>query len=236
LFLLNSITWCVGLLWSFTFQWPESIESIFLRRCSLVHATHVAIVAPMKKVENIVIDKKFSFVEYMAQNLWCPFNFLLCMIFSYPGTQTGFEVLYCKVDVEDTNIPSFNCRMGRYVYSTKDEKYVPSTIEVGKTIGDFLMQRSGLSTTQATTNYHLVGPNALPLEKPTIIRNIVKEFSNTFYLYQNFLIWTWFPFWYYYMGIVTTCIRVTGGLVAASFQHINDSMLYKLAMTEGQIS
>ena len=44
---------------------------------------------------------------------------------------------------------------------------------------------------EASMRRGIVGPNVLDLKKPTIITSIANEFSKPFYLYQNFLVWTW---------------------------------------------
>ena len=41
------------------------------------------------------------------------------------------------------------------------------------------------------------------------------------------------PFYYYYMAIVNTCIRITGGLVVAVFQYMSDKDLYQLMLMKG---
>jgi magnesium-transporting ATPase (P-type) len=41
------------------------------------------------------------------------------------------------------------------------------------------------------------------------------------------------PYWYYYMAIVNTVVRITGGLVVAVFQYMSDMSLYQLVVTEG---
>lgn len=41
------------------------------------------------------------------------------------------------------------------------------------------------------------------------------------------------PFWYYYMAIVNTVVRLTGGFVVAFFQYGSDLDLYRLMVMEG---
>lgn len=43
------------------------------------------------------------------------------------------------------------------------------------------------------------------------------------------------PLWYYYMAIVATCVRVTGGLVVAFFKYMGDKSLYQLLVTDGTV-
>jgi len=43
------------------------------------------------------------------------------------------------------------------------------------------------------------------------------------------------PFWYYYMFIVNSVIRITGGLVVAVFQYLSDKTLYQLMVMKGTV-
>ena len=42
-------------------------------------------------------------------------------------------------------------------------------------------------------------------------------------------------FWYYYMGIVQTIVRVTGGLAVAYVKYTNDCSLYRLSLSSGNV-
>ena len=112
--------------------------------------------------------------------------------------------------------------------------FVPGTIQVGERLGDFLNQSQGLSTDEVVQRTAKVGPNIVPMDRPTILGSIRKEFGKAFYLYQNFMVWTWAPYWYYYMAIVNTVVRVTGGIVVGVFQYLSDSVLYKISHVGGE--
>jgi hypothetical protein len=156
-------------------------------------------------------------------------------MFSYNGAEPGYELVYCKVDVLETSVPSFYFRMGRYVLSDEEGKYIPGSIELGKTIGDFISKGNGLTTEEAEANYNLVGPNIIPIDKPTAFGSLYKEFSKTFYIYQNFMVWSWYPYWYYYLALVNTFIRLIGGITVATFQHRSDALLYKMSHVKGDL-
>ena len=192
----------MGIVWSFLFQWPESIESLFLRRCLLSQATHVAVIAPTKKVEVAATTNTSHWGDIFWRLMCFPCDIFLRILFSYNGAEPGFELIYCKVDTTDTSVPSFFCRMGRYVYNVEQDKFIPGAMEVGKTIGDLISCRSGLSSEQANINYQLVGPNIIPITKPTVLGSLYKEFSKTFYVYQNFMVWSWFPYYNYTMALI----------------------------------
>ena len=155
-------------------------------------------------------------------------------------------------------------RFRRFVYDAASNKFVPGSWDVqeGVKIGDWLDSsylHQGLSKDEAVKRRGIVGPNVLELKKPTVIGSIYTEFSKTFYLYQTFMVWTWGkitnypdkriilhsltclhtvtsgPYWYYYMAIVNTCIRVTGGIVVGVFQYMSDKNLYQLMKMYGTV-
>jgi hypothetical protein len=126
-------------------------------------------------------------------------------------------------------------RMRRYVYDDETEGFVPGVFSVGTTIGDLIDQKGGLSLDIALERRGLAGPNVIPLERPTILGSIYKEFCKTFYIYQSYMVWTWFNFFYYDMALVNTGVRLTGGLVVAYFQYVSDSVLHQLSYVHGDV-
>jgi hypothetical protein len=229
------LVWFVGFVWSFLFQWPESIESLFLRRCPLSEATHVAVTAPMKKLEMTGTSNKVSWGEFSLRLLCCPFDWVMRNLFSYNGAKPGYELVYCKVDQVETTVRNFYFRMGRYVLDDETGIYIPSTMVVGETIGDFLVKMNGLTTEEVIEKYNTVGPNIIPIDKPTVIGSLYKEFSKTFYIYQSFMVWSWYPYWNQTLAMIQTVIRLIGGITVAAFQHRSDSVLYQLSCAEGDV-
>jgi cation-transporting ATPase 13A3/4/5 len=106
--------------------------------------------------------------------------------------------------------------------------------EVGATIGDLDSLRGGLSTDDVSHRMRVVGPNTIRMRRPSVFGTIYKEFSRPFYTYQCFMVWTWFPLWYYYMAIVQTIVITTGGLVVSFFQYRNIKSLYLLTYVSGE--
>ena len=219
---------------SLSLQWPETIESIFLRRCILSQATHVAVVAPIKESKITGTNRTRSWGSVFVQIVLCPFDKFFRFYFSYPTADSDFETIYCRVETSRSS-NFFYCRLGRYIYNDETDKYIPASMEVGITFDDFFSQRSGLTSDEVNRRFQQLGPNAITLAKPTLLGSFVKEFSKTFYVYQNFMIWSWYPYWFYYMAITNTIIRVGAGSLVAAFQYISDSVLYKLSAVEGSV-
>ena len=225
------IVWMVGLPWTFAYKYPASVKSLFLRRCNLEDATYVAVVAPTKAVDILSVP---GMGERMASLLWAPFNFILMFLFSYPHAIPGTVTNFCEVESDGIN-RSFYHRMRRYVYNAEVVGFVPGSMNIGTTIGDFLDQVQGLTSDEVARRGGLAGPNVIKIKAPTIHGSMLKEFSKGFYIFQTFMVWAYGPFWYYYMMIVHTVVRVSSGIVVGVFQFMSDSVLHKLSLVEGNV-
>ncbi|KAL7580178.1 hypothetical protein ACA910_012929 [Epithemia clementina (nom. ined.)] len=227
------IVWMIGFVWSFAFRYPATIRDLFLRQCQLSSAKFVAVMAPTKTFSVSTHDTQGVGQRVMAA-FWFPVDFVLRVIFWYPYNRAGYETVFCPVETDElTGKRGFYHRMCRYVFDHETSTFVQGITSVGDTLGDFLDQVDGLSTEEALNRLGYAGPNIIPIKKPTVLRSIYDEFSKPFYLYQNYMVWSWAPYWYYYMAIVNTFVRATGGTVVGVFQYMSDSVLYKLSNNEG---
>jgi hypothetical protein len=196
-------------------------------------ATYVTVVAPTKIVE---VNEIPGAGERLAAMIFFPFDFVLRGVFSYPYGRPGEEAVYCPITIDaSTGTRSFYHRMRRYVFDDESGVFIPGSMSIGTTLGEFLAQAAGISNDEVVKRTGLVGPNFISMDKPTILGSIGKEFSKPFYLYQNFMVWSWAPYWYYYMAIVNTIVRVTGGVVVAIFQYMSDLNLYGISVVEGEV-
>jgi hypothetical protein len=227
------IVWMVGFAWCLSFRYPSTgIRALFLRRCVLARATHVAVVAPIKSIEVKVPSR----VERASSAMWYPIDCIFRSIFSHPYDRPGLETSFCPVEIDGvTGTRSMLHRMRRYVYDDETDGFIPGVFSVGTTIGDLIDQKDGLPLDIALERRGLAGPNVIPLERPTILGSIYKEFCKTFYIYQSYMVWTWFNFFYYDMALVNTGVRLTGGLVVACFQYVSDSILHQLSHVDGDV-
>ena len=226
------IIWVLAFALTFMLKWPVSIQSLFYRRAYLKYATHVAVYTPLE-VERTVDDD--TRVQNVLSQLQQYFHSIMTFIFSeiHVDRRRG-EVSYCRVHTEQ-DIRFFYFRLRRYTYDPATSMFVPGSIIVGKTVGDFISLGNGLSTTDVATRRQVVGYNTIHIRKPFLPMNILREFSKPFYTYQLFLVWSWFPFNFYYMAIVQGTIIVSGGLTVAFFLYRNERNLYRLSHVEGNV-
>jgi hypothetical protein len=107
------------------------------------------------------------------------------------------KVTFCTVKIDPkTGSRYFYFRFRRYIFDAGQNKFIPGCWNMNHdtTIGQWLdttYMYAGLSKGEASMRLGIVGPNVLDLKKPTIVGSIADEFSKPFYLYQNFLVWTW---------------------------------------------
>lgn len=230
------ITWIVAFGLTFLVKWPPSILSLYLRRCLLEQATHVAIYTPREE-EKHVDDMEVQMVSNFLNKLSSLFYHMMRWIFSDVHTPQGSrgEVIYCPVYTESNGSRYIIFRLRRYVYDYKTNKFEPGSIDIGTTLGDFSDAKQGLETSQVFVRRRLVGPNTIDIKKPFFLRTMIQEFSKPFYTYQLYMVWAWFPFNYYFMAIIQSTIIITGGLSVSFFLYRNERNLYRLSRVSGHV-
>jgi Cation transporter/ATPase, N-terminus len=233
------LVWMGGFVWCFGFRYPSTgVQSLFLRRCELQNSAYVAVVAPIKTIAVGGSSRmaKSTLLGQVATMVWTPVKCVLRTIFSHPYDQPGLETVFCPVATDPhTQTRSILHRMRRYVYDDETSCFIPCAMNVGITFGELSQQVGGLTNDEAHRRLGRQGPNVIPLSKPSILRSLYKEFRKSFYLYQNFCIWAFANFWFFFMSFVYTFYRFVGALVVVYFQHRSDSLLYNLSHVEGTV-
>mmetsp|Transcript_3397 Transcript_3397/g.6381 ORF Transcript_3397/g.6381 Transcript_3397/m.6381 type:complete len:1061 (+) Transcript_3397:4305-7487(+) len=235
---VHAITWGVGFFYTILLKWPTSIRSVFYRRSTLADATHVAVMTPraqekmaeetssrLKAIKSVITVIKNAVTRVMS--------FIYC---DRRATDLDFDVAYCPVEIDGNGIRHFFFRLRRYNFDDKSQLYIPGSIVVGETLNDYLRLRSGLDSMEVPKRRSVVGANTIKMTRPIFIVTMISEFSKFFYTYQVFMIWTWFPLWYYYMACVQSVIVFTGGLVVSIFRYRNERNLYRITRVTGNVS
>ncbi|CAB9522845.1 Probable cation-transporting ATPase 13A4 [Seminavis robusta] len=230
------LAWLVSFVWTLILKWPASIEALFLRRCSLSEATHVAVFAPTRHTVKQNKDMA-SQSEYIARiKAWTQtfFRYLdkfFAFIFSEvhrPNVPGRYH--FHKVDKE----MSFSFRLRRYNYDDVTETFMPGMMIIGHSLEDMLTHREGLKTEHVIERQKVVGKNAVPMTKPTVLSVTLVEASKIFYVYQIYIIWWWFNFWYWHMGMIYFGMFVLGGATTVYVTYMNEAKLYKLGEVHGK--
>lgn len=237
------ITWWVAFIYTLLLKWPISVRSLFYRRSTLVNATHVAVISPMQKMREAT--QSTSTLEYMksvlitvGKYITATMRFIFSDMTPLPDSDgLSLETTVCpiKTDVDGTT-KFFVFHMRRYNFDEESGIFAAKNCSIGSTIDDFLSVSKGLTTQQVEKRLATIGRNVIHMKKPTVFNCLIEEFSKPFYIYQLFMIWTWFPLWYFYMAFVQSIIVYSGGLVMTFFQYRNEANLYRLTYTEGSVT
>jgi len=236
------ITWMLGFIWSFALKWPFSIHSLFLRRCLHGQASYVAVYAPTESTDakqetqaNTNNSRYVSQIKCCLNSLKATFNCIMAFIFSdVTRPQDLGQITYCKV-YQESGCRFFYFRLRRYNYDPSKDEFAPGYWSLGNSISQFLDAKDGLQAFEVEERKLAIGSNSIRMKKPHPLRSIIEEFSTSYYTYQNFIIWSWFPLQYYYMAFLYTFVVAAGGLSVAFFKYKTEMTLYKLTHVSGDV-
>jgi len=136
------LAWNLGLLWNFILKWPLSIESIFLRRCSLEEATQVVVYhetascPPQLKEDDSVLPAS---VRAFISTLYRVHAHVMTLIFADVNARPNREkgvLEYCPVQANADGSKYFVFLFRRYNFDEKRRVYVPGSWLVGRTFAE----------------------------------------------------------------------------------------------------
>lgn len=92
------LTWMVGFFWCFCLKYPNSIHSLFLRRCLPRDATHIAVTAAVKRVDTMY-EKKclMNFFGVVQKSVCRLMNFVYSLESNVSDSGVEYKTTYCKV-------------------------------------------------------------------------------------------------------------------------------------------
>jgi len=99
------------------------------------------------------------------------------------------HITYCRV-YQESNCRYFYFRLRRYNYDPSKDEFVPGYWDMGNTVRELLDAKDGLRALEVEERKQEIGPNSIRMKKPRLIRTVTEEFSNSYYTYQNFIIWS----------------------------------------------
>jgi len=229
------ITWIIGLLWTFIFKWPHSVRSLFYRRCNFKTADLVAVFSTTQAQQSTVKTKDRNYIvaiNGILNGIGEVFHSFMAILFSDVSRTDGRQIKFCPVRTEK-GVRYFYFQLRRYNYDAMNDKFELGVLSIGETLGQLHEARSGLATAEAEKRRSIVGMNFIYLLPPDPIRSITHEFSGSFYTYQCFVIFAWFPLWYFYMAFVYTFIVISAGFSNAYFHYRSEMTLYQLTKSSG---
>jgi predicted P-type ATPase len=228
------IAWAIAFVWVVLFKRPDSLFAAFLRRSSLGDATHVAVFIPLARgVE--VLNKTVTQTAWsqLFDRVFVGVDAGLAWLFSEPANPVPGTTENVVVQFDKTRFIDFHMR--RYHFDEKTQTFLPAQLEVAGTAAAMLQKQAGLSGAAVAEREANIGPNIIEIADPSFIRIVFKEFSRIFYVYQNFMTWTWLNYAYWHMGIVNTIVYTMGGLTVSYVRYQSASRLKELSKVSGSV-
>lgn len=230
------IAWAVAFAWVGFFKRPQSLYCAFLRRCELHDASTVAVFMPDSRgVELLVKDGQEWAVTRVFKIFNNFFDYALAFLFSEPEHDEPGQTGYCPVLTDENGVRYFDFQMRRYNFDTKTGSFIPAELFIGGRPAELLAMKAGLSTQDTKERTAVIGLNVITTEEPSFLRTLLREFSRIFYVYQNFMAWSWMNYSYWHMGIVNTLVYLIGGTTVSIVNYRNAVRLKTLCKVEGTV-
>jgi Cation transporter/ATPase, N-terminus len=195
------IIWNIGFVWCFAFKWPESVSTLFLRRCDIRYATHITVIIESKndsdEINSVFNNTHLYYPRKVLAIVGGYASSIMAVVFSQVDSRssqgqpkTKFEVCRVQKDRAGGKYITFMYRR----YHLHKSAFVPGEIHVGRTIqeiSDSATKAYGLTNKQVRRRQNRVGGNEMKMEKPSLTGSLYIEFCKPFYIYQIFMIWSW---------------------------------------------
>ncbi|PVU99319.1 hypothetical protein BB559_000814 [Furculomyces boomerangus] len=123
----------------------------------------------------------------------------------------------------------FEFHSTRYIYQNDVEIYDSMEFNIGETGQDILRNSTGLSQTEAEYRSEILGPNFIEVNIPTFLSSVAKEFSSFFYLYQFMILWLFYYYSYYQVGIADNVVILISAMIKVFLNLKSEQRLKKLA-------
>ncbi len=103
----------------------------------------------------------------------------------------------------------------RYHFESTKKSFEPAELTVGGTGSQLYAQRMGLTSEAVKKQKTHVDLSQIKIEESSFLRIMMKESTRTFYVYQNFITWTWLNYAYWHSEHYGVYARRAGGATCA---------------------
>ncbi|GAA5815595.1 hypothetical protein MFLAVUS_009107 [Mucor flavus] len=127
----------------------------------------------------------------------------------------GMDVVVTNVPLKKTSSGTkyFVYQCTRFVYHPETEIFTPHQFHLGDTVGELAALTQGLTSEEASLRRELIGPNFIEVYVPNFIVALFQEFSSFFYIYQFTVLWLFYYFAYWQVGIADTAVILISAFV-----------------------
>ncbi|KAG2225949.1 hypothetical protein INT45_006645 [Circinella minor] len=143
----------------------------------------------------------------------------------------GLDVVVNTSSMRSTRSGSryFVYQCTRYVYHPETQIFTPHEFVLGETNAELAEQKNGLSAEEAANREELVGPNFISVYVPNIAMAVLREFSSFFYTYQFTVLWLFYYFAYWEVGVADTAVILLSAFVKVFVRLRSERRIKKMA-------
>jgi E1-E2 ATPase len=172
------LTWNFAFLWSMAMYWPQSIRSLFLRRCLLSEATHVAVFYQFGSSKHAVGEMRMIKLPRLMLDVFAWLaschEKIMILLFATPDARpdpTKGILKYCLVETNPDGTRYFTFLFRRYNFDNAKQIFVPGSFKLGGTFAELAPKGATIIDELEKAYLHAVGDD--PTEcAPTIAPGI----------------------------------------------------------------
>lgn len=133
--------------------------------------------------------------------------------FNLPDLRNSHLKSYCKSNIQENKIKVFQFKLFKYLYDTSADNFVSIKFNIKtsqENIHNFFLQ--GLNTTEVSFQKQIFGNCDLEIKVDSVVKLLIKEMTDPFYIFQIFSVALWFKESYYKYALViviTTIVSLT---------------------------
>eukprot|EP00123_Amoebidium_parasiticum_P018507 comp24227_c0_seq2/m.44655 comp24227_c0_seq2/g.44655 ORF comp24227_c0_seq2/g.44655 comp24227_c0_seq2/m.44655 type:complete len:1428 (-) comp24227_c0_seq2:591-4874(-) len=201
------VVWHLTTLWFLVIKGFETTIANFLRlRVPITQATYVEV--SRRKDHTVMLANHSNVVRFLQ----------FCR--EQKEVLLGKDVVRATVPVKrtDAGVAYFVYECIHYSYSDASGEFERAVVDVGSTHEELCAHVNGLATEQAAMRQQMVGENFIPVHVPSVPVALFNEFSSAFYLYQIMMLWVWYYFAYWQVGVTLTIVIVVSGMIKVYFK------------------
>ncbi|KAJ3272481.1 hypothetical protein HDV01_005551 [Terramyces sp. JEL0728] len=213
--------WHVTTAWFLGLQFKKGfLKTWFLTPTDIANSTYILV---EKRRQKAVKNDEMGQIVMLAQKIES--------YFSKNKISVSKDLKPLQITRSGRMYVEFECV--RYVFSTKRNMFEPYRFNLGSTNKEIIGLSGGISEEEAENRIELSGPNQILFTVDTLGQGLWKEFTGIFYLYQLMMLFIWYFYAYYYMGMVLTAIIVGSGIMKVIVSNAAQQRVLEMATFSG---
>ncbi|KAI8144486.1 hypothetical protein BJV82DRAFT_712442 [Fennellomyces sp. T-0311] len=205
------------LFWASVVMFQHRIPNFFRIQCTYAEGQYVQV---EKNEPAMIFLEDDDFIMKSVRNLE-----------QWGKRMLGLDVVVTTSRLQKTRTGTkyFIYQCTRYVYHPETQLFTPHEFDLGTTNADLAQQTQGLSSEVAAKREELVGPNFIEVYVPNFGMAVLREFSSFFYIYQFTVLWLFYYFAYWQVGIADTAVILLSAFVKVIVRLRSEHRIKKMA-------